>query len=263
MSRGLTTRGMVRTRRLVLGCLAFAAAAAAPPPTLQQVLESNNRFRASVAASGGDTWINRTAVARSIFNYGLPPKIHNRLHFFNLLNLEPGLQDLVTWLGAHTVARSGRGLSYLEIGVSTLKNFDTQVNAFRDNASVLSAVDIEDPNPVRASTWGQPVVVKAVPARRVNDVTAKALRSTGHRGHFKAHPCVTPSADEPCEDRTLLWPTRARDGRHLRDNTVTYDTMDQMDGSAWRRLAEVCVSVCGTRAVWARSGLGLGTIWAR
>ena len=99
---------------------------------LSEVLKQNNQFRASVASgecatkAGGDCWINRTILERSVFNYGIPRK--SRLSEFNALNLEPSLHDLVSWLGAHTVARSGKGLSYLEMGVSSLKNFDTQVH---------------------------------------------------------------------------------------------------------------------------------------
>jgi len=216
------------------------AAAAQSGPTLTEVWQQNNRFRAKVAnectstSQSGNCWIDQRILAGSVFNYGIPRK--TRLSTFNAINAEPTLHDLVTWLGAHTVARSGRGLSYLEIGVSSLKNFDIQVNYFRDNASTLAAMDIEDPNPKRASTWGEPVVVRAIPSRRFNSpetrATFKGMLKVAHR---TAHPCVRNFS--LCEDRTLLWPTM-RDGRQVRMNTVVYDTMDQMDSEAWVAFAE-------------------------
>ena len=234
---------------LLLLVLPAATAHAVRPtyPTLDEVLQRNNHFRAQVASGEcavkehGDCWINRTILSQSVFNYGIP--LNTNLTSFNAVNLLPSLHDLVSWLGAHTVARTGLGLSYLEIGVSSLKNFDTQVNYFRrDNTSVLAAMDIEDPNPKRASTWGEPVVVRAIPSRRFIDIKHRSrapFRQMLKNSHHQDHPCVRNLST--CVDRTLLWPpssTVSRHGHHARRNSVVYTAMDQMDSFAWEALAE-------------------------
>eukprot|EP00966_Prymnesium_polylepis_P219803 5084688-Prymnesium_polylepis.1 len=121
------------------------------------------------------------------------------------------------------------------MGVSMLKNFDTQVNFFRDNATVLTAMDIEDPNPKRAQTWGDPVVVRAIPTRRFNNSeTRESFSRMLKQSKHAAHPCVKDLS--LCKDRTLHWPS-TRHRRHARGNSVVYETMDQMDSVGWASFA--------------------------
>ena len=114
-------------------------------------------------------WINKTVLAGSVFSYGIPRS--GNIPAFNALNLEPTLHDLVSWLGSHMVAR----LSYLEMGVSSLKNFDVQVNFFHDTMSVLSAMERHrGSQPKACKHVGRAgFVVRAIPSRRFNNMETK------------------------------------------------------------------------------------------
>ena len=77
--------------------------------------------------------------------------------------------DLVS-LAAEYVHRQTGFLNYLEIGVSVLKNVDTQVHFHH---ATVTAFDIEDPNWTRAKHWGKPRVVSQARTPGANAARSK------------------------------------------------------------------------------------------
>lgn len=109
----------------------------------------NQASRASVRP-----WVIAAVVEHSVFDYGLYPNWHTKQIDFGELDKdvgrEPILHDLISLLGARMQAR-GQQVRYLEIGVSILKCVHTQVNFFKN--AVVTALDIEDPNPLVERLW--------------------------------------------------------------------------------------------------------------
>ena len=130
-------------------------------PTLEEVYHTNEAFRGTVTASaeaGGVGWMDPARLNDSVFGYGLT---HKPRHFLPRLAKPVGPlpieHDLLCYLSSRVHAASGR-LEYLEIGVSVLKSFDTQLH-LHDGAN-LTAFDIEDPNWSRARRWGAATTVR-------------------------------------------------------------------------------------------------------
>ena len=99
-------------------------------------------------------WLEPQLLATSIFAYGLTlnprsflPKVGKPV------GPHPIEHDLLCYLAARVHAKASR-LEYLEIGVSVLKSFDTQLHFH--NFANFTALDIEDPNWTRARRWGTP-----------------------------------------------------------------------------------------------------------
>ena len=134
-------------------------------PTLESTYLANEGFRATVTASvneGKAGWLEPALLKTSVFDYGLTSR---PLEFLpktaKPVGDTPIEHDLLTYLAARVHAASGR-LDYLEIGVSVLKSFDTQVH-FHRNAS-FTAFDIEDPNWTRARLWGASAIEDTRPS---------------------------------------------------------------------------------------------------
>lgn len=171
-SRGLTSAHA----QALVGQAAVPAFANGSVPTLEEVYWTNERFRAQVAASfaaGGTGWLNPRQLNTSVFNYGLT---RNPLAYVSRtakpVGAKPIEHDLLTYLAGRVHASAGR-LDYLEIGVSVLKSFDTQVH-YHSNAS-FTALDVEDPNWMRAARWGEASSAQSRPSSGIRKTKGRTI----------------------------------------------------------------------------------------
>lgn len=117
-------------------------------PDLMDVFQENEKTRNAVKK-----WITPEVLSSSVYNYGITPGWITPDHT-DILGQEtsgPIQHDFVSQLGAR-ISNSGQQVNYLEVGVSVLKCIHTQSNFFHN--SVISAFDIEDPNPIIEGRWG-------------------------------------------------------------------------------------------------------------
>ena len=127
-------------------------------PTLAAVEAKNGPFRNAVGAST-DGWITADILRSRVLEYGLGRyKLSTRAaRLREPLSGTPVQADVLAWVGRRIeAAHTGRSLVYMEMGVATLKCFDTMVHFF--SHAVLVAVDAEDPNWTRARLWGNATI---------------------------------------------------------------------------------------------------------
>jgi hypothetical protein len=143
--------------------------------SLRTIFEQNERHRESVAlpfrfprGGRGPGWISDNVFKGRVLEYGLSRRPQRWIGLLHQPSGPHAVQaDLVTWL-AHQLktkqkrANNDHPIQYLELGVATLKCFDTQVQAISN--ATLTAFDIEDPNWTRAALWGPSSKVATWPA---------------------------------------------------------------------------------------------------
>ena len=185
-SQGLTS---AHAQALVSQQAAVPAFANSSFQTLEEVYWTNERFRAQVAASfaaGGTGWLDPRQLNTSVFNYGLT---RNPLAYVvrtaKPVGAKPIEHDLLTYLASRVHASTGR-LDYLEIGVSVLKSFDTQVH-YHSNAS-FTALDVEEPNWMRAARWGQASSAQSRPSSGIRKTKGRTLDHLYEWRHVPAPP---------------------------------------------------------------------------
>lgn len=140
------------------------ASKVSPAPDLLEVFKHNQQTRNAIKS-----WITNDTLKTSLGNYGLGPPVAS---LAKDVGKDPIQHDFISHLGARLEA-SGQKVRYLEIGVSVLKSIHTQSNFFRN--ALVTAFDIEDPNPTIEGLWAQKSVVDEWPA--------SSLRAWNKREH--------------------------------------------------------------------------------
>ena len=155
---------------------AIGTSASAAVISMDAVFKRNEAFRSSAGV-----WHDDAAINASAFGFGWPNFRRGRW-VASMMALPVGphpiQHDLTTWLGASIEEQTGKPIRYLEMGVALLKCFDTQAHYF--HGAKLVAMDIEDPNPARASTWGAPAVLQTWRNSKLRRMRGKPLSYVKH-----------------------------------------------------------------------------------